>query len=47
MAAPAAAAAPGAPAALSVAVFPLDPSLQLEFVVKRGLGLALETEGCL
>ena len=45
MAAPAAAAAPGAPAALPLAVLPMDPSLQFELVVKGGLALALETEG--
>lgn len=47
MAAPAAAAAAGTPAALPLAVFSLHPSLQFEFVVKGGLGLPLETKGCL
>lgn len=43
----AAAAAAGAPAALPLAVFPVDASLQLEFLVEGGLALTLETEGCL
>lgn len=47
MAAPAAAAAAGAPEAFLLALLPLDPSLQFEFVVKGGLALAVEPEGCL
>lgn len=47
LAAPAAAAAAGAPAAFPLTVFPLDPSLQFEFMVKGRLSLTLKTEGSL
>lgn len=47
LAAAAAAAAPVAAAALPLAVFPLDASLELKFVVEGGLALALHAEGCL
>lgn len=47
MAAPAAAAAAGAPEAFPLALLSLDPPLHLEFVVKGGLALVVEPEGCL
>lgn len=47
MAAATAAATAGAAAAFPLTVFPLDASLLLEFVVKGGLALALETKRCL
>lgn len=47
MAALAAAAAAGAPAALPLAVLAVDPSVHFELMVQGGLVLSLEMEGCL